>query len=75
MGQCPGTFSEWVVSACRGAQLGLSGRDGVAGWAAGLAVPAVQQLDDPAAGGGARDQVESVGVGDAVEQPCASPAT
>src|SRR5216117_659576 len=33
------------------------------------AVPAVQQLDDPAAGGGAGDQVESVGFGDAVEQP------
>src|SRR5512132_4743153 len=33
------------------------------------AVPAVAQLDDPAAGGGARDQVESVGRGDAVEQP------
>src|SRR2546429_1216856 len=33
------------------------------------AVPAVLQLDDPAAGRGAGDQVESVGLGDAVEQP------
>ena len=41
----------------------------LADWAAGLAVPAVPQLDDPAAGGGAGDQVESVGLGDAVEQP------
>ena len=35
----------------------------------GLAVPPVLQLDDPAAGGGAGDQVEPVGLGDAVEQP------
>ena len=35
----------------------------------GVAVPAVLQLDDPAAGGGAGDQVELVGLGDAVEQP------
>jgi hypothetical protein len=51
----------------------------IAGWfemghfadwrAAGLAVPAVLQLDDPVAGGGAGDQVESVGLGEAVEQP------
>src|SRR6185369_14258901 len=33
------------------------------------AVPAVLQLDDPAAGGGAGDQVESVRSGDAFEQP------
>src|SRR6266511_841491 len=41
----------------------------LADWVAGLAVPAVLQLDDPVAGGGAGDQVESVGLGDAVEQP------
>src|SRR5207344_3566388 len=35
----------------------------------GLAVPAVLQLDDPVAGGGAGDQVEPVGLGDVVEQP------
>jgi hypothetical protein len=33
----------------------------------GLAVPAVQQLDDPVAGGGAGDQVEPVGLGDALD--------
>src|SRR5437773_8807183 len=41
----------------------------VADSAAGLAVPAVLQLDDPVAGNGAGDQVEPVGLGDAVEQP------
>src|SRR6266498_3146386 len=38
-------------------------------WPPGLAVPPVQQLDDPVAGGGAGDQVELVGLGDAIEQP------
>lgn len=47
MGQCPGTFSEWVDSACRGAQLGLTGRDGVADRAAGLAVPAYSNSTIP----------------------------
>src|SRR5436190_845814 len=37
--------------------------------AAGLPVSPVLQLDDPIAGGGAGDQFELVGVGDAVEQP------
>jgi hypothetical protein len=37
--------------------------------AAGLAAPPVLQLDDPVAGGGAGDQVELVGLWDAVEQP------
>ena len=37
----------------------------LADWAAGLAVPAVMQLDDPGAG----DQVELVGLGDVVEEP------
>ena len=40
----------------------------LADWrAAGLAVPPVLQLDNPVAGGGAGDQVELVGLGDAVE--------
>src|SRR5947208_13619704 len=34
-----------------------------------VAVPPVLQLDDPVAGGGAGNQVELVGLGDAVEQP------
>src|SRR5215510_4867221 len=33
------------------------------------AVPAKVQLQDPAAGGGTRDEAEPVGLGDAVEQP------
>ena len=40
-----------------------------ADWPAGLAVPAVSQLEDPVAGSGAGDQVEPVGLGDAIEQP------
>lgn len=39
------------------------------GGPAASAVPPVLQLDDPVAGGGAGDQVELVGLGDAVEQP------
>src|SRR5215470_1486454 len=46
-------------------QESISGEPGTAG----LAVPPVLQLDDPAAGGGAGDQVELVGLGNAVEQP------
>ena len=34
---------------------------------AGLAVPAVLQLDDPVTGSGVGDQIELVGLGDAVE--------
>ena len=34
-----------------------------------LGVPAVLQLEDPVAGGGAGGQIEPVGLGDAVEQP------
>src|SRR4051812_40003556 len=39
--------------------------------AAGLAGPAVAQMDDPAPGSGAGDQIEPVGSGHAVEQPSA----
>ena len=49
--------------------LGQSHHSLLADWGAGLAVPAVLQLDDPVAGGGAGDQVEPVGLGDVVEQP------